>query len=213
MAARTTPAPAHAPPSWTTRTWMVVRRRRWMWIILDLAGLLVAARAVSGGRVELLNGLGGLRRWSSIWLVPAVAAECCAFIALALAQRRILRAGGVNVGTGPLARLAVTGQAVGSVLPAGYLFSGVVVLRVLARPDVSRHAPARRPDWRPARPGSKERSRPAGCRRHHARRPGHDRGRRDGSRSPAQASLDATRDGGADARWPAQAAHRRGRAH
>ena len=96
MAARTTPAPAHAPPSWTTRTWMVVRRRRWIWIILDLAGLLVAARAVSGGRAELLNGLGSLPRWTPIWLVPAVAAECCAFIALALAQRRILRAGGVN---------------------------------------------------------------------------------------------------------------------
>lgn len=77
-----------------------------MWIILDLAGLLVAARAVSGGRAELLNGLGSLPRWSSIWLVPAVAAECCAFIALALAQRHVLRAGGVNVGTSPLARPA-----------------------------------------------------------------------------------------------------------
>jgi len=85
-----------------------------MWIILDLVGLLVAARAVSGGRTELLNGLGSLPRLSSIWLVPAVAAECCTFIALALAQRRILRAGGVNVGTSPLARLAVTSQAVGA---------------------------------------------------------------------------------------------------
>jgi len=138
MTARTTPAPAHAPPSWTTRTWtVVVRRRRWMWIFLDLAGLLVAARAVSGARAELLAGLGSLSRWSSVWLIPAVAAECCAFIALALAQRGMLRAGGVDVGTSPLARLAVTSQAVGSVLPAGYLFSGVVVLRVLARRGVS----------------------------------------------------------------------------
>jgi uncharacterized membrane protein YbhN (UPF0104 family) len=116
---------------------VMVRRWRWMWIILDLAGLLVAARAVSGVRGELLAGLGTLPRLSWIWLVPAVAAECCAFTALALAQRRILRAGGVNVSVSPLARLAVTSQAVGSVLPAGYLFSGVVVLRVLARRGVS----------------------------------------------------------------------------
>jgi hypothetical protein len=117
---------------------VMVRRRRWMWIILDLAGLLVAVRAVSGARAELLAGLRSLPRLSWIWLVPAVAAECCAFTALALAQRRILCAGGVNVSASPLARLAVTSQAVGSVLPAGYLFSGVVVLRVLARRGASR---------------------------------------------------------------------------
>jgi uncharacterized membrane protein YbhN (UPF0104 family) len=112
---------------------VMVRRRCWIWIILGLAGLLVAARTVSGARAELLAGLGSLPRLSWIWLVPAVAAECCAFTALALAQRRILCAGGVNVSASPLARLAVTSQAVGNVLPAGYLFSGVVVLRVLAR--------------------------------------------------------------------------------
>ena len=66
MAARTTPAPAHDPPSWTTRTWMVMFRRRWIWIILGLACLLVAVRAVSGGRAELLAGLGGLPRVSWI---------------------------------------------------------------------------------------------------------------------------------------------------
>jgi putative heme transporter len=137
MAARTGPAHASPPPS-TTRTWMViVRRRRWIWITLSLAGLLVAARTVYSGRAELLAGLSNLPRLSWIWLIPAVAAECCAFTALALAQRRILGAGGVNVSAGSLARLAVASQAVGSVLPAGYLFSGVVVLRVLVRRGVS----------------------------------------------------------------------------
>ena len=116
---------------------MLRRRWIWIWIILGLACLLVAARAVSGGRAELLAGLGSLPRLSWIWLLPAVAAECCAFTALALAQRRILGAGGVHVSASPLARLAVTSQAVGSVLPAGYLFSGVVVLRILARRGVS----------------------------------------------------------------------------
>jgi putative heme transporter len=137
MAPRTTLAPAHDPPSRTTRPWMVMLRRRWIWIILGLACLLVAARAVSGGRAELLAALGSLSRVSWIWLLPAVAAECCAFTGVALAQRRILRAGGVNVSTSLLARLAVTSQAVGSVLPAGYLFSGVVVLKILARRGVS----------------------------------------------------------------------------
>lgn len=138
MAARTTLATAHAPPSWTARTWMVVlRRRRCILIILSLACLLAAARVVSGGRAELLAGLDTLLRSSWIWLLPAVAAECCAFTALAFAQRRILRAGGVKVSASTLVRLAVTSQAVGSVLPAGYLFSGVVVLRVLARRGLS----------------------------------------------------------------------------
>jgi uncharacterized membrane protein YbhN (UPF0104 family) len=45
----------------------------------------------------------------------------------------MLRAGGVSVGVGALARLAVASQAMGSVFPAGYLVSGVVVLRVLCR--------------------------------------------------------------------------------
>src|SRR6266705_1560827 len=75
------------------------------------------------------------RRW--IWLGPAVVAEGGAFTALAFAQRRMLRAGGVNVGVGALARLAVASQAMGSVLPAGYLVSDVVVLRVLSRRGVS----------------------------------------------------------------------------
>jgi uncharacterized membrane protein YbhN (UPF0104 family) len=78
-----------------------------------------------------------MRRVSWFWLCPAIAAECCAFTALAFAQRRMLRAGGVNVSVGALTRLAVASQAAGSVLPTGYLVSGVVVLRVLARRGVS----------------------------------------------------------------------------
>ncbi|HEU5390254.1 MAG TPA: YbhN family protein [Streptosporangiaceae bacterium] len=116
---------------------MIVRRRRWIWIILTLAALAFAARAVIVSRGELLAGVSNLRRASWIWLAPAIAAECGAFIALARAQRRILHGGGVNVSIGVLARLAAAAQAAGSVLPAGYLFSGVVVLRVLARRGLS----------------------------------------------------------------------------
>ena len=138
-----TRALADLSPPWVTRIRVViVRRRRWIWIILTLAGLLFAARAVSGSRGELLAGLSNLRRASWIWLVPAIAAECGAFISLARAQRRILHGGGVSVRAGVLARLAVAAQAVGSVLPAGYLFSGVVVLRVLTRRGVSPDSPA-----------------------------------------------------------------------
>jgi uncharacterized membrane protein YbhN (UPF0104 family) len=132
-------APVRATSSpWATRTWaLIVRWRRWIWIILNLAGLLLAVQAVTGNRGELLAAVSNLRRVSWIWLAPAIAAECCAFTALAFAQRRMLRAGGVNVGVSALARLAVASQAVGSVLPAGYLISDVVVLRVLARRGVS----------------------------------------------------------------------------
>jgi uncharacterized membrane protein YbhN (UPF0104 family) len=102
-----------------------------------VAGLLLAAQAVIGARAELLAGVSSLRRVSWIWLGVAIVAECCAFTALGFAQRRLLWAGGVRVGVGALARLAVASQAVGSVLPAGYLISNVVVLRVLARRGVS----------------------------------------------------------------------------
>ena len=50
-----TRALAHFSPPWVTRIRVVIaRRRRWIWIILTLAGLLFAARAVSGSRGELL---------------------------------------------------------------------------------------------------------------------------------------------------------------
>src|SRR6266487_4006974 len=127
-----------APTPWAMRTWaFIVRWRRWIWLVLGLAGLLLATRAVAGSRAELFAGIRSLRHASWIWLGAAVVAEGCAFTALAFAQRRMLRAGGVSVSVGALARLAVAGQAAGSVLPAGYLVSNVVVLRVLARRGVS----------------------------------------------------------------------------
>ena len=135
---RTPDTPHASPRQWVTGMWaLIVRWRRWIWILLALAGLLLAARALAGSRAELIAAVSSLRRVSWIWLGPAIAAECCAFTALAFAQRRLLRAGGVNVSVGALARLAVASQAVGSVLPAGYLISDVVVLRVLARRGIS----------------------------------------------------------------------------
>jgi hypothetical protein len=60
-----TRALAHFSPPWVTRIRVVIARlRRWIWIILTLAGLLFAARAVSGSRDELLAGLSNLRRAS-----------------------------------------------------------------------------------------------------------------------------------------------------
>ena len=127
-----------AASPWAMRAWRaMVRWRRWIWLTLGLAGLVLAAQAVVGGRAELVAAVSNMRRVSWFWLCPAIAAECCAFTALAFAQRRMLRAGGVNVSVGALTRLAVASQAAGSVLPTGYLVSGVVVLRVLARRGVS----------------------------------------------------------------------------
>ena len=127
-----------AATPWAMRAWaLIVRWRRWIWLVLGLAGLLIAARAVAGSRAELFAGIRSLRQVSWIWLSAAVVAEGGAFTALAFAQRRMLRAGGVSVGVGALARLAVASQAMGSVLPAGYLVSDAVVLRVLSRRGVS----------------------------------------------------------------------------
>jgi putative heme transporter len=127
-----------APTPWAMRTWaLIVRWRRWIWLVLGLAGLLLAARAVAGSRAELFAGIRSLRQVSWTWLGAAVVAEASAFTALAFAQRRMLRAGGISVGVSALARLSVASQAMGSVLPAGYLVSDVVVLRVLSRRGVS----------------------------------------------------------------------------
>jgi uncharacterized membrane protein YbhN (UPF0104 family) len=127
-----------AATPWAMRPWaLIVRWRRWIWLVLGLAGLLLAARAVASSRAELFAGIRSLCQVSWIWLGAAVVAEAGAFTALAFAQRRMLRAGGVSVGVGALARLAVASQALGSVLPAGYLVSDVVVLRVLSRRGVS----------------------------------------------------------------------------
>lgn len=102
-----------------------------------LGGPACAARAAAGSRAELFAGIRSLRHASWIWLGVAVVAEGGAFTSLAFAQRRMLRAGGVSAGVSALARLAVASQAVGGVLPAGYLVYDVVVLRVLARSGVS----------------------------------------------------------------------------
>jgi putative heme transporter len=127
-----------APTPWAMRTWALIPRwRRWIWLVLGLAGLLLAARAVAGSRAELFAGIRSLRQVSWTWLGAAVVAETSAFTALAFAQRRMLRAGGISVGVSALARLSVASQAMGSVLPAGYLVSDVVVLRVLSRRGVS----------------------------------------------------------------------------
>ena len=127
-----------APTSRAMRTWaQIVRWRRWIWLVLGLAGLLLAARAVTGSRAELFAGIRSLRQVSWTWLGAAVVAEASAFTALAFAQRRMLRAGGISVGVSALVRLSVASQAMGSMLPAGYLVSDVVVLRVLSRRGVS----------------------------------------------------------------------------
>jgi putative heme transporter len=137
-AAPPAPAARAARRGPAARAWaVIVRWRRWIWAILTLVGLVLAAQAVAGNRAELFAAVGGVRQVSWAWLGLAVAAECCAFTALAFAQRRMLSAGGATVSVGALTRLAVASQAVGSVLPAGYLISGVVVMRVLARRGIS----------------------------------------------------------------------------
>lgn len=107
-------------------------------MMLSLAGMALAARAIAGSRAELMGALGNLRHVSWAWVSLAVLAEGCSFAAVALAQRRLLRAGGVTVRARFLGSLAVASQAIGSVLPAGYLTSNVVVLGVMARRGVGK---------------------------------------------------------------------------
>ncbi len=125
------------PPVTGIWAW-VVQRRRWIWLMLSSAGLVLAVQEVVGSRAELLSAIGDLRRVSWTWLGVAILAEWCSYTAVAFAQRRLLRAGGVTVRVGTLGRLAVASQAMGSVLPVGYLVSNVVVLGGLTRRGVGK---------------------------------------------------------------------------
>jgi hypothetical protein len=69
-----------APTPWATRTRaVIVRWRRWIWLVLGLAGLLLAARAVAGSRAELFAGIRSLRQVSWTWLGVAAVAEGASF--------------------------------------------------------------------------------------------------------------------------------------
>jgi uncharacterized protein (TIRG00374 family) len=113
------------------------RRRRWAGPFLRWAlGLGAAAAALDvlfGRRDELAGALSTLEHLRWPWVVAALAAEMGSIAAFAGLQRRLLRAGGVGIGMGPLTALTLAANAIQNSLPVGPAWSTVYAFRQFRR--------------------------------------------------------------------------------
>jgi uncharacterized protein (TIRG00374 family) len=113
------------------------RRRRWAGQVLHwgvgIGAAVVAFAVVFGRRDELTGALSTLERLRWPWVVAALAAELGSIIAYAGLQRRLLRAGELAVGLGPLTALTLAANAIQNSLPVGPAWSTVYAFRQLRR--------------------------------------------------------------------------------
>jgi putative heme transporter len=111
--------------------WRARVRRVWP-VAKFIIGLGLAALAfyqLVGHKTELSEttvALGHLR-WA--WLLLGVVAEAGSFLAFALLQRKMLRAGGVNVAIGPMAAITMAANAITNSIPAGSAIAPVYSFR------------------------------------------------------------------------------------
>jgi putative heme transporter len=93
----------------------------------------VALWAVSGQRGELVGARNELSRLNVGWLLVAVASEVVSFVAFSRMQGRLLRAGGVRIGSGRLLGLTAAASAIASSIPAGPAVASVYAFRQYRR--------------------------------------------------------------------------------
>jgi putative heme transporter len=111
--------------------WRARVRRVWP-VAKFIIGLGLAALAfyqLVGHKTELSEttvALGHLR-WA--WVVLGVVAEAGSFLAFALLQRMMLRAGGVSVAVGPMAAITLAANAITNSIPAGSAIAPVYSFR------------------------------------------------------------------------------------
>ncbi len=116
----------------TSRTpWRARVRRAWP-VAKYVIGLGLAALAfyeLTGHSSELTEASAALGhlRWG--WLLLGVAAEAGSFLAFALLQRKMLRAGGANVAVGPMAAITLAANAITNSIPAGSVIAPVYSFR------------------------------------------------------------------------------------
>jgi uncharacterized protein (TIRG00374 family) len=111
------------------------RRRRWrvVRVAFVLAVGAVAVEVISSNTAELSGATTYLQRARVAWIAAAVAAEVIAYVFSALMQRRLLRAGGLDVPLLPLAGIAIAGNALNTSVPGGGAMAGVFAFRQLRR--------------------------------------------------------------------------------
>jgi putative heme transporter len=109
--------------------------RAWPWIKfaggLGLAAL--ALWAVDDQKGELAGASHYLAHLRWPWIVGAAALEFGSYVAFALVQRRLLRAGGVDISAGRLTAITLASTAMANSIPAGPLVSLVYSFRQYRR--------------------------------------------------------------------------------
>jgi putative heme transporter len=120
----------------TTRTrWRARVRRAWP-VAKYVIGLGLAALAIeqlTGHQSELAEASDALShlRWG--WVVLGVAAEAASFLAFAQIQRRMLRAGRVDVAIGPMTAITLAANSITNSLPAGSVIAPAYAFRQFRR--------------------------------------------------------------------------------
>lgn len=109
--------------------------RAWPWIKY-FGGIALAALAlwtVAGRRGELAGTSHYLAHLRRPWIVVAAALEFGSYLAFALVQRRLLRAGGVDMSVGRATAVTLASTAIANSMPAGPLVSLVYAFRQYRR--------------------------------------------------------------------------------
>jgi uncharacterized protein (TIRG00374 family) len=98
-------------------------------LVLGLVLAVVAVNVVAGRRDELEGATTLLTHLRWEWLLLAVPAELASVVAFAAIERRMLAAGGVQVGIRPLTGIALAGNSIQNSLPGGVAWASVFAYR------------------------------------------------------------------------------------
>jgi len=105
------------------RAWPILR-----WVV-GLVTAAVAFDVLFGRRTELSTALSSLEHLRIPWVVIAVVAELASIGAYAAMTRGLLKAGGVDIGLGPLTGITLAANAIQNSLPAGPAWSTIYAYR------------------------------------------------------------------------------------
>jgi putative heme transporter len=111
--------------------WRALVRRVWP-VAKYIIGLGLAALAfyqLVGHKTELSDATVALGQLRWAWVLLGVVAEAGSFLAFALLQRMMLRAGRVNVAIGPMAAITMAANAITNSIPAGSAIAPVYSFR------------------------------------------------------------------------------------
>ena len=105
-------------------------------VVLTLAAAAVLAAVEHRSELEEAGAM--LGRLDGRWVVVAVAAEAVSMVVFALLQRRLLRAGGVEVDLAPMLGITLAGNAMAMSLPGGAAWSATWAFGQLRRRGAER---------------------------------------------------------------------------